>query len=58
MPNYAKKVSVINDFIAELDIHILAMVNYKHSFIERIMNEPVLKKISFHPSIPFLVIPE
>ncbi len=58
MPNYAKKANVINDFIAELDIHILAMVNYKHSFIERVMNEPVLKKISFQPSIPFLVIPE
>jgi nucleotide-binding universal stress UspA family protein len=58
MPNYAKKASVINDFIVELDIQILAMVNYKHSFIERVMNEPVLKKISFHPNIPFLVIPE
>ncbi|WP_452228059.1 MULTISPECIES: universal stress protein [unclassified Lacinutrix] len=58
MPNYAKKASVINDFIEELDINILAMVNYKHSFIESVINEPVLKKISFHPVIPFLVIPE
>ncbi|QRM89362.1 universal stress protein [Lacinutrix sp. WUR7] len=58
MPNYAKKATVINDFIEELNINILVMVNYKHSFIESIINEPVLKKISFHPIIPFLVIPE
>ncbi|WP_308992875.1 hypothetical protein QLS71_015560 [Mariniflexile litorale] len=36
----------------------LAMVNYKHSFIEAIIIEPVIKKIGFHPMVPFLVIPE
>ncbi|CAH8282350.1 nucleotide-binding universal stress UspA family protein [Mariniflexile fucanivorans] len=58
MPNYAKKVTEINDFIQELEINMLAMVNYKHSFIEKIMHEPVIKKIGFHPDIPFLVIPD
>jgi len=57
MPNYAKKAQEINDFIEELDIDILAMINYKHSFIENIVNEPVVNKIGFHPKIPFLVIP-
>jgi nucleotide-binding universal stress UspA family protein len=57
MPKYAKKVVEINDFIEELDIEILAMVNYRHSFIEKILNEPVIKKIGFDPKIPFLVIP-
>ena len=58
MPDYAKKTVEINDFIEELDIDILAMVNYKHSFIENITKEPVIKKIGYHPIIPFLVIPE
>ena len=58
MPKYAKKAVEINDFIAELGIDILAMVNYKHSFIEKILREPVIKKIGFQPKIPFLVIPE
>ena len=58
MPDYEKKSVGINDFIAELDIDILTMVNYKHSFIESIINEPVIKKIGFRPIIPFLVIPE
>ena len=58
MPDYAKKVNEINDFIEELKIDMLVMVNYKHSFIENIINEPVIKKIGFHPIIPFLVIPD
>ncbi|SDH32677.1 universal stress protein [Winogradskyella thalassocola] len=57
MPDYAKKHEEINDFIEELDIDILVMINYKHSLIENIMNEPVVHKIGFHPKVPFLVIP-
>lgn len=58
MPDYAKKTTEIKDFITELDINILAMVNYKHSFIEKFIKEPVIKKIGYHPTVPFLVIPE
>lgn len=58
MPNYAKKVTEINDFIEELGINILAMVNYKHSFIENIIKEPVIKKLGFQPTVPFLVMTE
>lgn len=57
IPDYGKKASVIIDFIEELQINILVMVNYKHSFIETIINEPVVKKIGFHPIIPFMTIP-
>ena len=58
MPKYAKKATEINDFIEELGINILAMIKYKHSFIEKIIKEPVIEKIGFHPIVPFLVIPE
>ncbi|MFK7782688.1 universal stress protein [Psychroserpens sp.] len=57
MPEYEKKSIEINDFIIELNINILAMINYERSFIESILNEPVIKKIGFHPNVPFLVIP-
>ncbi|MBF8150880.1 universal stress protein [Winogradskyella sp. F6397] len=57
MPDYAKKTREINDFIDDLDIDILTMINYKHSFIENIMNEPVVHNIGFQPKVPFLVIP-
>ena len=58
MPDYDKKAAVIRDFIEELNIAILAMVNHKHSFIEKIISEPVIKTIGFHSTIHFLVIPE
>ena len=58
IPNYGKKANDINDFIKEQNINMLAMVNYKHSFIEKITKEPVIKTIGFQPFIPFLVIPE
>jgi nucleotide-binding universal stress UspA family protein len=57
MPDYADKTQEINDFIEELGINILAMINYEHSFIERIINEPIVNKIGFRPTVPFLVIP-
>lgn len=57
LPEYANKTKEINDFIKDFEINILAMINYEHSFIETILNEPVVKKIGFSPSVPFLVIP-
>lgn len=58
MPKYSSKTNEINDFVKELEINILAMINYKHSFIDKIINEPVIKKIGFHTNVPFLVISE
>jgi nucleotide-binding universal stress UspA family protein len=57
MPDYDKKTKEINDFIEELDINILVMINYNHSLIEQLIKEPVIKKIGFHPKVPFMVIP-
>lgn len=57
IPDYDSKTNEIKDFIEELNIDILVMLNYKHSVIENILNEPVVKRIGYHPTIPFLVIP-
>lgn len=45
-------------FTDELDIYLLAMLNYKHSYLEKMMRTPVIKHIAFHTQIPLLVIPE
>ncbi|MBT8254747.1 MAG: universal stress protein [Flavobacteriaceae bacterium] len=58
MPDYAKKAMEIHVFIETLYIDMLAMVRYKHSILEAIFNEPVIKKISFKAKVPFLVMPE
>lgn len=56
-PNYGTKYEVIHDFLKELNIDVLAMINYKHSIIENITKEPIIKNIGYQPSIPFLIIP-
>lgn len=58
MPDYSNIAKEINDFIEEFNIDILTMVNYKHSFIENLVHEPVISKIGHHLKIPFLVIPD
>jgi nucleotide-binding universal stress UspA family protein len=57
MPNFSTVEDAIQEFIEELEIDILVMINYEHSFIERIIKEPIIKKMTFHTVIPFLVIP-
>lgn len=57
MPDYNKKANTILDFIEELNIDVLVMINYKHSLIETITHEPVIKNIGFHATVPFFVIP-
>ncbi len=57
MPRFKSKATTINLFLEELEIDLLAMVNYEHSFLERMTREPVIKRIGFDNDIPFLVIP-
>jgi len=45
-------------FAEELDIHLLAMLNFHHSYMEKMTREPVVKRLAFHTQIPLLVIPE
>lgn len=63
--HYVHTVSELNSvsktlevFTNELDIHLLAMLNYQHSFMERMTREPIVKRVVFHTHIPLLVIPE
>ncbi|AIZ41371.1 MULTISPECIES: universal stress protein [Cellulophaga] len=51
----SKTLEVFSD---ELDIHLLAMLNYQHSYMEKLTRESVVKQLAFHSQIPLLVIPE
>lgn len=57
MPLFKSKATAINTFLEELDIDMLAMVNYEHSFLDSMLREPVIKRVGFDNDIPFLVIP-
>ena len=48
----------LNVFSNELDIHLLAMLHYQHSYMEKMTREPIVKRTAFHTQIPLLVIPE
>ncbi len=54
---FDQKSEAIHAFLDEMNINMLAMLYYKHSFIEGITREPVVKKIGLQATIPFLVIP-
>ena len=47
----------INSFKSKSKVDLLVMIQNKHTFIERLFIEPVIKKIGFHVTIPFLVLP-
>jgi len=47
----------ISKFQMSKHMNMLAMIRNKHTFIERLFIEPVIQKIGYHISIPFMVIP-
>ena len=58
MPCFSSKSVVIQTFLEEFGIDLLAMVHYKHGFLEQLTREPVIKKMAFHTQIPLLTIPD
>ncbi len=51
-------ISAINGFQVRTSINLLVMAQNKHTFLERLFIEPVIKKIGFHVLVPFMVIPQ
>lgn len=63
--HYVHTVSELNSvsktlekFSEELGIHLLALLNFQHSYMEQLTREPVVRKLAFHTHIPLFVIPE
>jgi nucleotide-binding universal stress UspA family protein len=57
VPDFKKKADAIHSFIQEHGIAMLAMVNYQRSFLDELMDEPVIRKVSFMVEVPFLILP-
>jgi len=47
----------INNYIEEYNVNMICLLNYEHSFIEKLTHEPIIKKISFHSNVPLLILP-
>ena len=58
MPYFSGKSDVLQYFLKEYDMDILALVHYKHGFLEELIREPVVKRVAFQAQLPLLVMPE
>lgn len=48
----------LEKFITNTRIDLIALIRYRHSLWEKIIGEPVVKKLTFHTKMPLLVLPE
>tara|TARA_R110002073_G_scaffold40547_5_gene114975 strand:+ start:82479 stop:83306 length:828 start_codon:yes stop_codon:yes gene_type:complete len=48
--------SSINKYALKNEIDMVCLVNYEHSFIEKLTHEPIVKKINFHSSVPIITL--
>lgn len=47
----------INAYAKEYKTNLVCLLNYEHSFIQKLTHEPIIKKISFHCNVPLLILP-
>ncbi|WP_299210157.1 universal stress protein [uncultured Dokdonia sp.] len=57
IPHFNTVEKAITIFNKELEIDMLAMINYPKSLFQKIVREPIIKKMVHHTTIPFLVLP-
>jgi nucleotide-binding universal stress UspA family protein len=57
VPEFSSLENCINVFDDELNIDLLVMIDYPKTFFESLMREPVIKKMTFHTTLPFLILP-
>ncbi|WGH75209.1 universal stress protein [Tenacibaculum tangerinum] len=48
----------LEEHIEETESELLVLINHKHNFFNRLLDENVLKKSAFHSKIPILILPE
>lgn len=48
----------LEKFIDNTQVDLMALVRYQHTFWEKFIGEPVVKKMTFHTKIPLLVLSE
>ena len=51
-------VNAINTFQAKEKINLLVMIQNKHTFLERLFIEPIIRRIGLHLTVPFMVLPQ
>ena len=57
IPEFSSLENCIHVFNEELNIDLMVLIDYPKNFFERLMREPVIKKMTFHTTLPFLILP-
>lgn len=57
IPAFSSLENCINAFNDELEIDLMVLIDYPKNFFERLMGEAVIKKMTFHTTLPFLILP-
>ena len=58
LPYYSGKADVLEHYLEEQELDMLAMVHYRYGFLEELVREPVIKRVAFHTRAPLMVLPE
>ncbi|NJB72164.1 nucleotide-binding universal stress UspA family protein [Saonia flava] len=58
VPYKKTKAMAINEFIEKEHMDMAILVKHHHSFLQKILREPVIFDISFYLNIPFVIIPD
>ncbi|MCK5441693.1 MAG: universal stress protein [Maribacter sp.] len=48
----------IDEFVHDNEVDMIVLVHYKHTFLEKLTREPVVKNVGFRTEIPLLILPE
>lgn len=57
VPEFSSIENCINVFNNELDIDLMVLIDYPKNIFERLVRESVVKKMAFHTTLPFLILP-
>lgn len=58
VPNFVSKTKILQLFMENSDIDMLAMVNYEHGVLEKMLREPIIENMVLKINIPFFIVPE
>lgn len=47
-----------NKFAIQNNVALIGLIHYRHTFMEKLTREPVIRKIAFHSKIPVMVLPD
>ncbi|SDE23698.1 Nucleotide-binding universal stress protein, UspA family [Pricia antarctica] len=48
----------INEYVKRMDGDMISLVNHRYNFLQKIIQENVVKKVTFNSEVPILVLPE